>query len=82
MNDTLNYIFSSMNKLDNRQDRIVRVLNKCRCSADLSRNVAIFLCVFTILKALRDGNRTVVLIRKVEELEKRLNEYTEHDEEV
>ena len=82
MNDILDYIFNNMKKLDTRQDRIIRVLNKCRSRADLSCNIAIFLYVFTIWKALRDGARTVVLIRKIEELEKRLNEYTEHDEEV
>ena len=82
MNDVLSYIFNNIKRLDNRQDRIVSALNKCKRSTTLSYKISIFLCLFSIWKELKYNADISILNRKIEDLEKRLNEYADDNEEV
>lgn len=82
MNDILDYIFNNMKKLDNRQDRIIRALNRCRISTNLSCNISLVLCLYSIWKELGHNAEISILNRKIEDLEKRLNEYADDHEEV
>ena len=85
MNDIFNYIFNNMNRLDNKQDKIIKVLNRCkRNNRFLSRTTA-YLCVVSLICGLTLYKHNVdinILDRKIKELEARLNEDADSGKEV
>jgi hypothetical protein len=53
MNDILDYIFNNMKKLDNCQDRIIRVLNRHRKWNQYLNSATVILCVISIIQEYR-----------------------------
>lgn len=85
MSDVINYIFSNMKKLDNNQANIIRACNKYRESIRFLGKTTACLLIFSIIYELKLYKHYVdidILNRKIEELEKRLDEYTYSNKEV
>lgn len=53
MNDILDYIFNNMKKLDSRQDRIIRVLNRHRKWNQYLNSATVILCIASIIQEYR-----------------------------
>ena len=85
MSDVINYIFSNMKKLDNDQDKIISAVNKCKRNNMLLGKTTLLLSIHVMICALALSKNILditILNRKIEELEKRLDEYTYSNKEV
>ena len=84
MNDVLNYIFKNMNKLDINQAKLILACNRYRKSIRFLEKTTAYLCISAVICELILYKHSVditILNRKIEELEARLDECTERNNE-
>ena len=80
MNEIYNYLYNNLRKLENRQDRLVKAVNKC-CKSNRQLNTMMFVVEITILiqemKLNKHRDCIESLNRKIKELEAKLDENKE-----
>lgn len=80
MNEIYNYLFNNLRKLENRQDRLAKAINKC-CKSNRQLNTMMFVAGITMLiqeMRLNEHRDCIeILNRKIKELEAKLDENKE-----